>query len=225
LEALTEPSPIDKAPVSKTPKSADSSNTVRLTGGPADRTRLTAQIAVTPSLQAASTIKRWSHTVGDLDMTALIDELRQQATTASNGDLKRQEAMLAIQAHTLDTIFNVLARRSEANMGEYLDAADRFMRLALKAQSQCRATIETLAEIKNPKPVAFVQQANIAQGPQQVNNAAEASRAGNSENQQSKLLEQQRNEWLDGGATHAAGSGNPSLEALGAIHGTKNERG
>jgi len=45
------------------------------------------------------------------------------------------------------------------------------MRPVLKAQSQCRTTIETLSEMKNPKPVAFVQQANIANEPQQVNNA------------------------------------------------------
>ena len=43
------------------------------------------------------------------------------------------------------------------------------MRMALKAQSQCRATLETLATIKNP-PAVFARQANIAQGPQQVNN-------------------------------------------------------
>src|ERR1017187_7567322 len=147
-----------------------SSNTVRLTSDSANRPRLIAQLAVTPSLQAASTIKRWSSAVGDLDISGLIDELRQQAATASSGDLKRQEAMLAIQAHTLDTIFNELARRSSTNLGGYLEAADRYMRLALKAQSQCRATIETLAEIKNPRPVAFVNQANIANGPQQVNN-------------------------------------------------------
>src|ERR1017187_1007026 len=148
-----------------------SSNTVRLTSDSANRPRLIAQLAVTPSLQAASTIKRWSSAVGDLDISGLIEELRQQAATASSGDLKRQEAMLAIQAHTLDTIFNELARRSSANMVEgYGEAAERYMRLALKAQSQCRATIETLAEMKNPKPVAFVQQANIANGPQQVNN-------------------------------------------------------
>ena len=42
------------------------------------------------------------------------------------------------------------------------------MRLALNAQSRRRATIKTLAEIKNPKPVTFVQQADIANGPQQV---------------------------------------------------------
>jgi hypothetical protein len=43
------------------------------------------------------------------------------------------------------------------------------MRLALKAQSQCRATLETLSAIKNP-PVVFARQANITNGPQQVNN-------------------------------------------------------
>ena len=62
-----------------------------------------------------------------------------------------------------------------------MDKLDRcYLRLALKAQSQCRATLATLAAVKNPQPVAFVRQANIAHGPQQVNNAAaaEASRAG-----------------------------------------------
>jgi hypothetical protein len=43
------------------------------------------------------------------------------------------------------------------------------MQMVLKAQSQCRATLKTLATIKNP-PVVFARQANIAQGPQQVNN-------------------------------------------------------
>ena len=217
-----------KIPMPGKPKSkADPSNTIQMTGDPVSRPRLIAQMAVTPSLQAASTIKQWSHAVGDLDITGLIDELRQQAATASGGDLKRQEAMLAIQAHTLDTIFNELARRSQVNMGHYLDAGDRYMRLALKAQSQCRATIETLAEMKNPKPVAFVQQANIANGPQQVNNGPQpgASRARESEIQQSKLLEEQRDEWLDARAAQAAGSGNPSVEAVGAIYGTKDSRG
>ena len=222
LMAITEKTAVPKKPDSK----EDPSNTIQMKGDPEDRVRLTAQIAVTPSLQAASTIKRWSNAVGDLDITRLIGELRQQATDASGGDLKRQEATLAIQAHTLDTIFNELARRAHTNMGEYVDAADRYMRLALRAQNQCRATIETLAEIKNPKSVAFVQQANIANGPQQVNNGPQpaASRA-REENQPNKLLEQQHNEWLDAGTAQATGNGNSTVEALGAIHGTKNDRG
>jgi len=35
--------------------------------------------------------------------------------------------------------------------------------LALKAQAQCRATLQTLAEIKNPHPVAFVKQGEHSQ--------------------------------------------------------------
>ena len=35
--------------------------------------------------------------------------------------------------------------------------------------------MEALAEMKNPHPVAFVKQANIAHGPQQVNNGGEVA--------------------------------------------------
>ena len=71
----------------------------------------------------------------------------------------------------------------------------------LRAQSQCRATIETLAVIKNPQAVAFVRQANIAAGPQQVNNgmsaAHAASRALENEFEPNRLLETQYGERLD----------------------------
>jgi hypothetical protein len=99
--------------------------------------------------------------------------------------------MLIIQAHTLDAIFNTLARR--ANAAEYLPQFEAYLRLGLKAQGQCRATLETLAEIKYPKPVAFVQQANVANGPQQVNNAPQPaadtiSRARESETSPNELF-------------------------------------
>ena len=71
-------------------------------------------------------------------------------------------------------------------MSEYINAAEIYLRLALKAQAQCRTTVETLVEMKNPRPVAFVSQANISNGPQQVNNATPLagtySRAGNFSN-------------------------------------------
>jgi hypothetical protein len=204
------------------------SNTLQIPGDPANRVRLVAQLAVTPSLQGASTIKRWSTAVGDLDVSSLIEELRNQALTASSGDLKRQEAILTIQAHTLDTVFNELARRACANLGEYVNAAERYMRLALKAQSQCRATIETLAEIKHPKPVAFVQQANIANGPQQVNNGhfGTNTRAGAREigSVPNKLLEHSDGERLDLGTTDSTTGTDSALETVGAVNRTKNDR-
>jgi hypothetical protein len=84
------------------------------------------------------------------------------------------------------------------------------MRLALKAQSNCRSTIEALGELKHPKAVAFVKQANIAHT-QQVNNGAPAGisrpvRAGAGAGAEkltsapNKLLEQTHGERLDFGA-------------------------
>jgi hypothetical protein len=67
--------------------------------------------------------------------------------------------MLLIQAHTLDELFNNLARR--ARRAEHMDIVNRYMRLALKAQSQRRAPLETLATVKNPAPAMFVRQQNF----------------------------------------------------------------
>ena len=159
-------------------------------------------------------------------MTALAE----QAKLASDGNLERAEAMLLIQAHTLDAIFNNLARRAALNAGEYLGACETYLRLALKAQSQCRATLETLATVKNPPPVAFVRQAHIAHGPQQVNNgplpaSGEPSRARESENQQSRLLEQQRHEWVDTRAPQAAVATAPTVAPVGALNGAADRGG
>jgi hypothetical protein len=61
---------------------------------------------------------------------------------------------------TLNAMFTQLANQS--TQSQCVDQLDRYMRLALKAQGQCRATLETLAAIKNP-PTLFARQANIAQ--------------------------------------------------------------
>ena len=93
--------------------------------------------------------------------------------------------------------------------------------MAFKAQSQCRATVEALAEITNPRAVAFVKQDNIANGPQQVNNGEQAapSRTEEKEIKPNKLLEATHGERLDGGAQSAAGGANSELETVGAING------
>lgn len=67
------------------------------------------------------------------------------------------EAMLAAQAVTLNAMFTQLAYHSSKMT--IVDQIDRFTRLALKAQGQSRATLETSALIKNP-PV-FARQANM----------------------------------------------------------------
>jgi hypothetical protein len=96
-----------------------------------------------------------------------------------------------------------------------------FMRLALRAQSQCRATLETLATIKNP-PVVFARQANIANGPQQVNNGvpAPASPAHEEKTIQSNelLTKDQRGATLDTRGTAATSGTDKAMATLGEVH-------
>jgi len=185
-----------------------------------------ALMALRPTVQAAVAIADYDKAYGNLDLTALIDVLGEQTSAVAKGDLKRGEAMLTAQAHTLDAIFNNLARR--AINAEYMDNLDRYLKLALRAQSQCRATWEALATIKNPPVMGYVRQANIAQGPQQVNNASPAPntaapRAGKNPNVQNKLLEETDGERLDPGTACSPGQADPAMATVGEIDGAENQ--
>ena len=179
--------------------------------------RAVARTILRPSVQAAVTLKKTGIYRDETSIESLIDELSAQCGKAINGELGRGEAMLMAQAHTLDALFNRLIVRAAMNQGEYLDAADRYYRLALRAQSQCRATIETLAAVKNPPNLAFVKQANIGQAVQVNNGTPPASRAPENENAPSKLLEVTDGQRLDVAPATATGGADPLLEALGAL--------
>ena len=201
-------------------------------GKPVDhRAAFRAQMCLRPTVQAASVVNAYNKT-RDWDGPAIGDllaELVTQVETVTRGDLTRAESMLLSQAHSLEAIFASLARRAALNAGEYLGTCETYLRLALKAQSQCRATLETLALIKNPPPVAFVRQANIAHGPQQVINAAaptgEGSCAREIGSEQSKLLEVEHGERLDTGTAGTASSADLQLATVGAINRAKDSTG
>ena len=156
----------------------------------------------------------------DVGLNDLADELRKQCEAVEKGDLRRAEDMLISQAHSLDMIFTHLARRAFMNMGQHLDAAERYMRLALRTQSQCRATLETLSAVKNP-PVVIAKQANVTSGPQQINNGV----ARENLIKPNKLLEQSNEQWLDGGAASQASGGDSAMETVGQIDRTKDGGG
>lgn len=128
----------------------------------------------------------------DSDVPSLVDKLRDQAAAVNRGEMKHVEAMLMNQASALQSLFTRMTER--ANEQTIMPNLEGFMRIALRAQSQCRATLETLSAIKNP-PVVFAKQANINHGGgnQQVNNGtpAPASHAEKNINQQNELLEVQ----------------------------------
>ncbi|QZB00912.1 hypothetical protein K3369_02520 [Pseudomonas mandelii] len=95
------------------------------------------------------------------------------------------------------------------------------MRMAFKAQNQCRATLQTLAELKAPKQIAFVKQANIGQNVQ-VNNddngAIKPTRTRKSKKAQNELLETDHVQWMDTRATGATVGDDSELEAVGEQH-------
>ena len=189
---------------------------------------LTADAAIEGIAANGFLVQTWSkYPLGALDVTALVNSLDDATAAVNRGDMAAAESLLMTQAVSLNTIFVNLATRAALNVGEYLDATDRYMRLALKAQGQCRATLETLAVIKNP-PV-FTRQANISSGPQQVNNGPvlneSPSRAAIQESEPNKVLEGAIDgERVDGRAEGTTGEGDPAVATVGALHGTKNTK-
>jgi len=188
-----------------------------------DKAVTVARTALRPTVQAAFTLRDYGNSWGELDLNGLIDSLGEQTKAINDGDLSRAEGMLTSQAHTLDAIFNNLASR--AIKAEYLNNLDTYLKLSLRAQSQCRATWETLATIKNPPIMGYVRQANIAHGPQQINNATpdKSPRAGVNENSENKLLEKKDGERLDIGTTVTAGHADPAMATLEEIDRTEDE--
>ncbi|MDA8347446.1 MAG: hypothetical protein M0038_01345 [Pseudomonadota bacterium] len=173
-----------------------------------------------PSTLAGNAIDQLKLSGDQTDAAALTLALREQTRLLSKeNDLSRAEEMLICQAHTLDAMFFALSGRAAKNIGQYLDATESYMRLALRAQSQCRATLETLALLKNPPNATFVKQANIAHGPQQVNNGSPPpgarARERETENRQNELLEHCNGERLDPSAAGTASKANPAMAALG----------
>ena len=159
------------------------------------RERLLAELGLSPIMLNTKTAQYFNkYTMGETDLTETIGVMKDKVVKVNAGDLNALEATLTAQTVSLDAIFNELARRAALNMGEYINAAETYMRLALKAQTQCARTIEVIAAMKNP-PIVYAKQMNVANGNQQVNNGNNASNTnspahtGKIINQPNELLE------------------------------------
>ncbi|MBS0308494.1 MAG: hypothetical protein JSS58_05945 [Proteobacteria bacterium] len=196
-----------------------------------------AKLALLPSVNAAAVIEKYqSNVMGAVSLDTLIDGVSDTCKVTRDGNLSRLEAMLVSQAMALQTIFTDLARK--ASRQAHLKQYEAHLGLALKAQAQSRATIQAVVELKYPRQVAFVKQANISHGAQQVNNgiATETgylvtntrthAHAEEKQIQANELLEDQTHarQFLDTGTTAAAGRSNPTLETVAAID-RGNQRG
>lgn len=184
-----------------------------------------ASYAIDPAYNGTVTVKTFARRTWDanqLHLTELAAALDEQAKAAKAGDLSQGEGMLMVQAHSLDAIFNNLAQR--AATAEYMPQLEQYMRLALKAQGQCRATLESLAAIKNP-PIVYAKQANVTTGPQQVNNGIPAPRAREIENEQTQLSRGSHELHPHARTPGLESRVNQEVEAVGEVHRAEVPRG
>jgi len=219
-------------PTHRTPKPAEPSpEAVRVEAtGLGDVDAATARTLLRPTVNAALAIRTAHRAKNGIkdgpSIEALVDELSAQCQAVTGGNMSRAEALLTAQAHTLDTLFGDLVRRAYSHSN--LDPFERIMRLALKVQSQSRATVESLAVVKNP-PIVFAKQANVTTGPQQVNNGMPVPISSRAREIESEPIEQMEthgaNEWLDRGATSATVSPNSAVEAVGAVNRSAHDDG
>jgi hypothetical protein len=136
-----------------------------------DPLKTLARIGLNPAVRHASVsgdssaaIFGKKHAPTIMDHTEVLAELMK---SAAKGDKQFQSQYLAAQAVTLDTLFTELASRSRQNMGQYFDAAERYMRLALKAQANSRATLEALTKLHQPREQT-VKHVHVNEGGQAV---------------------------------------------------------
>ena len=162
-----------------------------------------ANIGLAPLFKAAVTSKAYAPAIGEQDLAAVLERLGEISSRVVSGETKDVESMLAAQALTLDSIFHKLAIQAERNIGQYPKATDLYLRLALKAQNQCRATTETLAALKSPRQ--YISQTNVA-GAMQINIDME-------------------NSHVDRRAQSQDAASNQTVEALGEIYGSQDARG
>jgi len=187
-----------------------------------------AEIVTASSYQNADLIQKIKGVSEDqIGVIAIAQEIENRARVVADGDLCHVEMGLVSQAVSLEALYsNLIDRALRSKEMAHIEA---FFRLGLRAQNQCRQTLETLAAIKNP-PVIFAKQANLAQGHMQINNAPAHGKSETvpnelmTENQPTKAIGEVKHERLDTGAPGTASGANPAMATVGAQHRSTNTR-
>ena len=181
-----------------------------------------AKISLSASFMSAAIADSFtSALLPDAKLADVASELGDKISIIQNGNMKPIEAMLIGQAQALQTMFVTLGRMATTKTD--LQHYTAFMNMALKAQSQSRATIQALTELKYPKQATFVKQANIAGGNQQVNNGQVTDKPTTThahaharviENQPNELLSEMNNAILDTSRTAATSRNDKAMATV-----------
>lgn len=118
--------------------------------GPIDVARMKeiAAQAVDPCVTSSMVVSAfWQEArASEIDPKAGYDAIRNEADAVRDGVMTSAQATLVGQALALNAIFAKLARRGAAALNRPGNAAEKYLRLAMKAQSQCRATLNVLSD-------------------------------------------------------------------------------
>ena len=114
--------------------------------GKSDSRRLT-EVAMRPMIRNGFIVGKLGgqHFSGEQpNLTDTAEIMAEACKKVRADDLSDQRDILTSQAMALDAVFTIMVLRAENNVKDHFSAAERFMRLGLKAQAQCRTTIEAL---------------------------------------------------------------------------------
>jgi hypothetical protein len=155
------------------------------------------------------------------NLTALDEVARAMGKRVAADDFSDLERMLLSQATALQAMFTDLALRSRRmDLAAHVQMTTA---LALKCATGSRQAITALAELRMPKSVLFAKQANVTNGPQQVNNgvmtAPPASRTATIQERPNELLEATHGNCLDTRAPSTASRADSVMATVGTIHG------
>ena len=100
----------------------------------------------------------------DMDVPTLLETLRAHTKAVKDGNADALEASLVGQSEALQALFVRLAEL--AMQQDRVSNLSALMKLALRAQSQYRSTVEAVSQFKKP-PAIY--QANFTTGTQQIN--------------------------------------------------------
>lgn len=150
-------------------KSTDQLKLKAVSNEPAGRT--VSRYALDPSFRSSISHfeisdKEWYSS--EVSINDLVDELEsvtESLSKPSSSDFKR---MLAAQSVLLDKLFNMLTVKGVLNAkAGNLAYASEYMKLALKAQTNCRSTLQAISEINTPRQQ--ISQINMAENQQVIN--------------------------------------------------------
>jgi hypothetical protein len=137
--------------------------------GASKREKLAATVAVMPELRHAKVAAQYTSrtTQWPLDEMSVVHAYQDVTREVRGHDLAMASNMLTSQALTLDAVFTDMLSRSSLNLGQYPEAAERYLRMALKAQAQSRATIEALTRLHQPRE-QIVRHVTVHEGGQAI---------------------------------------------------------